>query len=101
VIVLGIFSKKVGAVPAMAGMVCGIGFTAFYIIACVYGGMKPWFGISPQGIGVIGMLINFGVVFATYRFSKPPSARVREMIDQIRRPEDLEEHEAATLDLGE
>src|SRR5690606_31051740 len=42
VLVLGIFSKRVGTVPAVAGMLVGIGFTGFYIVASVYGGMEPW-----------------------------------------------------------
>ena len=51
VIVLGIFSKRVGTVPAVVGMIAGLGFTAFYIIASVYGGMSPWtFGIFAHGI---------------------------------------------------
>ena len=40
-IVLGIFSKRVGTVPAVAGMVVGLAFTSFYIVASVYGGMAP------------------------------------------------------------
>jgi cation/acetate symporter len=51
--------------------------------------MDPWFGINPQGIGVIGMLINFAVVAALLPFFPPPSPRVMRMIDQIREPEDV------------
>jgi cation/acetate symporter len=87
-IVLGIFSKRVGTVPAMAGMVAGIGFTAFYIIGSVYAGMSNWcFGIEPQGIGVVGMLINFGVTLGLTPLTRPPSQSVRDMIDTIHEPE--------------
>ena len=87
-IVLGIFSKRVGTVPAMAGMIAGIGFTAFYIIGGVYGGMPNWcFGIDPQGIGTVGMLINFGVTLALTPFTRAPSQSVRDMIDRIHEPE--------------
>ncbi|MGA0850357.1 MAG: VC_2705 family sodium/solute symporter, partial [Chthoniobacterales bacterium] len=66
-IVLGIFTKRVGTVPAICGMIAGIGFTAWYIIACVFFGMKTWTfgifpaGINPQGIGVLGMFLNLAV----------------------------------------
>jgi len=95
-IVLGIFSKRVGTLPATAGMVAGIGFTAFYIIASVYGGMAPWTfglferGISPQGIGAFGALLNFVVTFVLTPFSKPPSEAARDMVDQVREPEMVE-----------
>jgi len=88
VIVLGIFSKRVGTIPAMTGMVGGMGFTAFYIIGSVYGGMPDWcFGIGPQGIGVVGMLINFALALLLTPFSAPPSDTVRAMIDTIHEPE--------------
>jgi len=87
-IVLGIFSKRVGTVPAMAGMIAGIGFTAFYIIGGVYGGMPNWcFGIDPQGIGIVGMLINFAVTLGLTPLTRAPSQSVREMIDRIHEPE--------------
>jgi len=87
-IVLGIFSKRVGTVPAMAGMVCGIVFTASYIIGSVYAGMPNWcFGIEPQGIGVVGMLLNFAVTLALTPVTKPPSQAVRVMVDTIHEPE--------------
>ncbi len=87
-IVLGIFSKRVGTVPAVAGMIAGIGFTASYIIGSVYAGMPDWcFGIGPQGIGVVGMLINFAVTLALTPLTRAPSEPVREMIDRIHEPE--------------
>ena len=87
-IVLGIFSKRVGTVPAIAGMIAGIGFTASYIIGSVYGGMPNWFlGIGPQGIGLVGMLINFTVTLALTPWTRAPSEAVREMIDRIHEPE--------------
>ena len=87
-IVLGIFSKRVGTVPAVAGMVAGIGFTASYIIGSVYLGMPHWcFGIGPQGIGVIGMLINFAVTLGLTPVTRSPSDAVSRMIDSIHEPE--------------
>ena len=93
VIVLGIFSKRVGTVPAVTGMLVGIGFTGSYIIASVYGGMAPWTfgiferGISPQGIGAIGMLLNFAVTLSLTPLCKPPSPASQDMVDVVREPE--------------
>jgi len=87
-IVLGIFSKRVGTYPATLGMIAGIGFTATYILGSVYGGWSNWaFGIGPQGIGVIGMLINFGVTLGLTPFFPPPDKTVQELIMSIREPE--------------
>jgi len=92
VLVLGIFSVRVGTVPAIAGMVCGIGFTATYILSTVYFGGSRWcFGIGPQGIGTIGMVVNFAVALSLTPFCKPPSEAVRALVSRIRAPEDDEE----------
>ena len=83
-IVLGIFSKRVGTVPAMVGMMGGIGFTAFYIVGSVYAGMPNWcFGIGPQGIGVIGMLLNFGLTLGLTPLFPPPTDEVKDMIEPL------------------
>ncbi len=105
-IVLGIFSKRVGTVPAVAGMLVGIGFTAFYIVTQKadvvllnedFAGWlippdsvlrTPWcFGIDAQGIGSVGMLLNFAVTLSLAALTKPPSAEVRAMVDSVREPE--------------
>ena len=92
-IVLGIFSKRVGTVPAVTGMITGISFTAFYIIATVFFGMDRWTfgllpsGIDPQGIGTVGMMLNFAVTLGLTRFFPPPSSETRELVDRIREPE--------------
>ena len=93
-IVLGIFTKRVGTVPAICGMVAGIGFTSWYIIACVFFEMAPWTfgifpsGINPQGIGVIGMFLNLAVTLGLTPLFPAPSAKVQEMVDSVREPED-------------
>ncbi len=88
VLVLGIFSKRVGTVPAVLGMVAGIGFTATYILGNVYFGMDRWcFGIGPQGIGVVGMLANFAVTLGLTPLFPGPSERARDMVEGIREPE--------------
>ena len=88
VLVLGIFHRGITTVPAVAGMLCGILFTGTYILGTVYFGMPKWcFGIGPQGIGTIGMLVNFAVALALIPFCGKPSARAAAMVDAIREPE--------------
>ena len=95
IIVLGIFSKRVGTVPAFCGMIAGMGFTLYYIIGTVFAGMDKWTlgltdnGISPQGIGALGMLVNFAVTLALTPFTKPPLPEVCDMVDAVREPEGL------------
>jgi cation/acetate symporter len=87
-LVLGIFSRRVGGVPAMCGMASGAFFTGWYIIASVYGGMEPWcFGIKAQGIGVVGMLLNFGITLLLTPLFPRPDERVQRLLDEIREPE--------------
>ncbi len=106
-IVLGIFSKRVGTVPAVTGMLVGIGFTAFYIVCqkadvillnadvaeailgpAGQGLRRPWcFGIDAQGIGTVGMAINFVVTLGLTALTKPPSPKVQAMVESIREPE--------------
>ena len=61
---------------AVAGMIAGTGFTAVYIgwfkIFEWSGPEAWWFGISPEGIGTFGMLINFGVTWFVSRTGAPP-----------------------------
>jgi cation/acetate symporter len=88
VIVLGIFSRRVGTVPAIAGMLCGITFTTIYIVGNLYLGMPKWcFNIDPQGIGIVGMLINFTVALGLAPLFPKPGRAVQELIDRVREPE--------------
>jgi cation/acetate symporter len=87
-LVLGIFSKRVGTIPSVCGMVIGLTFTAAYIVGSVYLDMPHWcFGIGPQGIGAVGMLLHFAVTLALTPFTPPPSEGVRRLIDSIHEPE--------------
>lgn len=88
VLVLGIFNRRVGAVPAILGMVGGLGFTATYVLGNVYGGMSRWcFGIGPQGIGIVGMIVNFAIALSTAPWFPGPSPRALALIDRVREPE--------------
>ena len=91
-IILGIFSRRMNREGAIAGMISGIAFTAAYIIYFNYvnpGANTPenWFlGISPEGIGFVGMLINFAVSVTVSRFNPPPPEQVGRLVDNIRVP---------------
>ncbi|RPJ33403.1 MAG: cation acetate symporter [Verrucomicrobiaceae bacterium] len=92
-IVLGIFSKRVNCRGAVSGMVAGITFTFLYIWYFCFGffGIQGdpsqyLFGITPEGIGCIGMLINFAVALTVSRFSEPPSADIENLIERVRLP---------------
>lgn len=91
-ILLGIFSRRMNAAGAISGMLAGIAFTAGYILWFKF--LHPedsrpenwWFGISPEGIGALGALINFAVAALVCHLRPPPSPTVRALIDEIRAP---------------
>jgi cation/acetate symporter len=96
-ILLGIFTKRVNREGAVAGMVCGLCFTLAYIwyfkLGINLGFFKAqgspdqyWFGISPEGIGTVGMLINFAVALVVSRFTAPPPAAIGDLVERIRLP---------------
>ena len=92
VIILGIFSKRLNREGAIAGMLSGITLTAAYIVYFKF--VNPaanvaenwWFGISPEGIGSIGMAVNFAVATIVSRFTPPPPPEVQGLVDRIRVP---------------
>jgi cation/acetate symporter len=87
-LIMGIFSKKVNKEGAIAGMITGIGFTLSYIVYFQFltQSKEYWFGISPEGIGFVGMLINFSVAFVVSRVTPPPPQEVQDMVEKIRIP---------------
>jgi cation/acetate symporter len=98
VIILGVFDKRTNREGAIAGMIVGLVITSFYIFSVKFGGMQPWFGISAEGFGTVGMLLNFIVTLVVSRFTPPPPAEVQAMIEELRTPE----HEPPALsDIGE
>ncbi len=89
IIVLGIFSARTNREGAICGMLAGIIFTAAYIIYFKFmGGTKDqWlFGISPEGIGTIGMIINFVVTYVVSSMTKEPPKEIQELVNSIRTP---------------
>jgi len=91
-IILGIFDKRMNKEGAITGMIVGIVFTASYIIY-----FKPqlggpglpenfWWGISPEGIGTLGMILNFIIALIVSRFTTAPPKEVQELTERIRTP---------------
>jgi len=91
-IILGIFDKRMNKEGAITGMIVGIVFTASYIIY-----FKPqlggpglpenfWWGISPEGIGTLGMILNFVIALIVSRFTIAPPMEVQELTERIRTP---------------
>ncbi|MDO3386922.1 sodium:solute symporter family protein [Gilvimarinus sp. SDUM040013] len=95
-IIMGIFFKSMNREGAIAGMVTGLLFTATYIVVFKGIFMEPllpntaeyWlFGISPEGIGTLGMCINVLVALAIWSVTKPAPAEIQELVESIRYPE--------------
>ena len=92
VILLGIFSTRANKEGAIAGMLTGLVFTISYIsyFKFVHPELNTaehwWGGISPEGIGSIGMGLNFLVCFAVSWFTPPPPSHVQKLIQDIRIP---------------
>lgn len=91
-IIMGIFSKTMNREGAIAGMVIGLLSTAAYIayfkfINPAANTSENWFfGISPEGFGMVGMIINFGVAFAVSKVTAKIPDEIVEMVESIRFP---------------
>lgn len=94
-ILMGIFFKRMNKEGAIAGMAAGILFTASYIIYFTF--INPeinnqehwWFGISPEGIGTLGMMLNFIVALVVMRFTEKPPQEIQDLVEDIRIPRRL------------
>ena len=91
-IILGIFDKRMNKEGAISGMIVGIVFTTLYIwyFKPQLGGPGTpegyWFGIKPEGIGTLGMMINLVVALVVSRMTPAPPAEVQAIVEDIRVP---------------
>ncbi len=92
-IILGIFYKRMNKEGAIAGMVTGLAITIFYMARYKLGWIgEPttsedwWFGISPEGFGTVGMIVNFAVSLVVSNVTAAPPQEVQEIVDNIRFP---------------
>jgi cation/acetate symporter len=89
---LGIFTSWVTREGSILGMLSGLLFTMTYIIYFKFiftdlNNPDYWlFGISPEGIGVIGMCINFIVAMFVSKITLSPPKEVTELVKEIRKP---------------
>jgi len=72
-------------------MLLGIGVTSAYILWFRFvdpsAGAAQWFfGISPEGTGTVGMLLNFAVTMTVSRMTPPPPDEVLSLVEEIRLP---------------
>lgn len=94
--VLGIFWKRANAFGAVAGMTVGLGVTLFYMIRTefdaipwlgLYGlGMEPWLGVQSTAAGIWGVPAGFATVIIGSLLTKPPPAKMCEMVDRLHYP---------------
>src|SRR6056297_780922 len=99
-IIMGIFNRRANKEGAMAGMLTGIIFTSSYIIYFKF--INPtanvpenwWFSISPEGIGTVGMLLNFLVMWIVSRLTREPPQEIQDMVTSLRYPALREDQEA-------
>ncbi|WP_146340215.1 sodium:solute symporter family protein [Nesterenkonia sp. NBAIMH1] len=91
VLILGVFWKKANAKGAVTGMLAGLIFSVSYMIYTleIFGtaANDHVFGISPEGIGVIGATINAALIIIISLATKPPTPEIQEMVEEIRYPQ--------------
>ncbi len=105
-LLMGIFFKRINKYGGISGMVCGITFTMLYIIYFQFGlpGLgkgtpdQYLFGISPEGIGSIGMLLNFAVAFIVSSITPATPKDITDLVESIRYPRTAGETESAPVD---
>lgn len=91
-IIMGIFFKQMNKQGAIAGMLSGIIFTGAYIIYFKF--INPaanvpdnWlFNVSPEGIGTIGMVINFVVAYIVFKLTDEAPEEIQQLVEDIRYP---------------
>jgi cation/acetate symporter len=91
-IILGIFYKKMNRQGAITGMIVGLLFTLTYIIYFKFMGGKDedWlFGISPEGIGTVGMLLNLSTALIINSITPDPPEEIQQIVEEIRYPRGL------------
>ncbi len=97
-LMMGIFYKKMNRQGAVAGMLAGLGITVFYIF--MYKGflfipgtnllpdtVDGWIlGISPQGFGTIGAIINVTVAMIVAKNTAETPQEIQDMVESVRVP---------------
>jgi cation/acetate symporter len=96
-LVLGIFWRRANHAGVVAGMLTGLGVTAWYIVTNLpllrraFGVTRPlaecsWFGVEPIAAGVFGVPAGLLVMALVSRFTKPPGPAQVAVIERMRFP---------------
>ena len=94
-LVLGIFWQRANARGALAGMLAGLGVTAWYMTIAqpwlreavgMSGPAERWFGIEPISAGVFGVPLGFAVIVVGSLLTRPPAPAVRSLVEELRHP---------------
>ncbi|MCF7201053.1 sodium:solute symporter family protein [Pseudomonas oligotrophica] len=97
-LMMGIFSKRVNSVGAVAGMLVGVISTAVYIFLYLGWFFIPgtasipntpdqwWMGISPQAFGAVGAILNFAVAYAVSMATQAPPQEIQDLVESVRTP---------------
>ena len=103
ILVLGVFWKRCNRQGAVAGLLTGLVFTLVMIVlmrahvvlegALAEPILDSFFGINAQGIGIVGMGLNFVVTYVVTKATPPPPEDVQRMVEQIRYPRTLTDEE--------
>lgn len=94
-ILTGIFDKRMNREGAVAGILTGLIFTFVMILLMrstqIFGTEAPiledFLGINAQGIGIVGMLLNFIVAYIVSRATTAPPKEIQDLVEDIRTPE--------------
>ncbi len=97
-LMMGIFSKRMNRVGAIAGMISGLSVTLLYVFqhkgimfiqsTSFLGPMEAnwFFGIEPNAFGAVGAMVNFAVAITVARFFREPPEAVQSLVEHIRVP---------------
>ena len=99
-ILMGIFSLRMNREGAITGMLAGLIFTFAYIVYFKFVAPEQniaeywWFGISPEGIGTLGALLNFAAAWAVAAVTRPAPPEVQALVHRIRVPRGVDTPQA-------
>ncbi len=97
-LMMGIFSKRMNAAGATAGMLAGLLSTCLYLFTYLGWFFIPGtnmlenipanyiFGIPPTHFGPIGAVLNFGVAYAVSSMTAAPPKHIQDLVESVRIP---------------
>jgi cation/acetate symporter len=95
-LVLGVFWKRANKWGACAGMILGLGITAYYMVTTqpwlrgIFGVTSPielWWGILPISAGVFGVPLGFAAIIIVSLLTPAPKKETQELVEHVRYPD--------------